>query len=127
MYYTASSLIPGATYQFMLSARNSIGNSQNSAVLIAIAAVRPGVSSIPVTTEHNNFITISWNPPVTNSWVAYGSAINAFVVNILQADGITWTQEPTNCLSTNPSIFAAAQCTIPTTVLMAAPFNLGYG
>jgi hypothetical protein len=42
----------------------------------------------------------------------------------VQAADLSWQQDNTNCNGSNGAIVSARQCTIPVTVLRAAPFSL---
>lgn len=64
---------------------------------------------------------IDWEAPYDN-----GSAIQGYKVEIRQAN-LIYSQEVVNCDGTDATIMANTECTIPTTVLMAAPYSLIWG
>ena len=65
---------------------------------------------------------ISWTAPANN-----GSPITAYQISILQSDGVTFTQDLTNCPGSDPAVMSGLSCTIPVSSLMSSPFNLNWG
>lgn len=51
---------------------------------------------------------ISWTAPNNN----YG-AITAYKIEILEADGVTYSEDSTDCDGTLGSIVSATSCTVP--------------
>jgi len=62
---------------------------------------------------------ITWTAPTDG-----GATITAYLVKILCRGTATWHVETVNCDGSNPSIVLAKTCTIPLTVLKAAPFSI---
>lgn len=46
---------------------------------------------------------------------------------IRQVDGVTYSTELTSCDGSSITVLTAETCTIPTSTLLAAPFNLPWG
>jgi hydroxylamine reductase (hybrid-cluster protein) len=63
-------------------------------------------------------VIVSWTQPFNG-----GSSITSYKVFVQAAD-FSWQQDNTNCNGSNGAIVSARQCTIPVTVLRAAPFSL---
>ena len=62
---------------------------------------------------------ITWTAPTDG-----GATITAYLVKIYCRGTDTWHAETLNCDGSNPSIVSAKTCTIPLTVLKAAPFSI---
>ncbi len=65
---------------------------------------------------------ITWTAPTDG-----GATITAYLVKIYIPSTVTWQVETVNCDGSNLSIVSAKTCTIPLTVLKAAPFSLTVG
>ncbi len=65
-------------------------------------------------------VTFTWNAPYNNC----GSPINAYTVEIRKGDNSSFSTELVNCDGANTAIVTARSCTVPISVLMAAPFDL---
>ncbi len=65
---------------------------------------------------------ITWTAPNDG-----GAAITAYLVEIFRPITGTFHLETVNCDGSNPSIVSEKTCTIPLTVLKAAPFSLEVG
>jgi hypothetical protein len=64
------------------------------------------------------------------TWIAPdngGYVIGSYTIYIRESDLTTYYTELSNCDGTESGIVAATSCTIPVTVLRAAPFNLPWG
>jgi hypothetical protein len=64
------------------------------------------------------------------TWIAPdngGSAITEYTIFIRESDLTNYYIELSNCDGSEDGIVAAISCTIPVTVLKAAPFNLPWG
>ncbi len=117
---TLATLTADVVYTFKVKARNSFGFSSDSSEVVIRAAAVPGAPASPATSVNGNTnVIISWAAPADNG----GSPITGFnyLVKIRQSDGITFTTEASYCnvlLST---------CSVPISVLQAAPYNLAWG
>jgi hypothetical protein len=67
-------------------------------------------------------VRVAWNPLATN-----GSPITAYKIEIKQQDGVSYTQDLTDCDGTNPTTVAGNYCLIPMTTLTAYPYLLAQG
>lgn len=70
----------------------------------------------------SNDVTFAWKYSFN-----CGSTITAYTVEIRKGDEITYSTETVNCDGSSAAIVTARRCTIPISVLMAAPFNLALG
>ena len=86
--------------------------------------MKPNAPTSVTTTELNNGVTISWTPANADSFTAYGSAVTSYVIEVLQSDGTTYTQQLAECDGTDATIVSNNACTISVFTLMAAPYNL---
>ncbi len=75
----------------------------------------PNTPSAPVTAISGYDVAIAWIAPPDG-----GSAITGYNVAILQSDGVTYSAY-LGCTGT------AVSCSVPISVLQAAPYNLGAG
>lgn len=118
--YTKTGVTAGQTYQFKVTARNAVGSSPQTSAFSIVAANVPSQPAAPTTAldggQTNAIVT--WTLPFNG-----GSPITSYKVYIQAAD-LTWQQDNTNCNGSNGAIVSARQCTIPVTVLRAAPFSL---
>ena len=62
---------------------------------------------------------IAWAEPADN-----GEALTGYQIEILHADGTTFSQETSSCDGTSST---ATQCDVPIATLAAAPYSLTYG
>jgi hypothetical protein len=67
-------------------------------------------------------VRISWLTPASN-----GSPIDAYQVLILQADGATFAEDPTDCDGSSLGTVTNLYCDVPSSSLLAAPYNLTQG
>ena len=81
---------------------------------VVSAATVPSTPAAPTTTVSGTNIDINWVAPANG-----GSAITGYEVKILQSDGGYTIY--TGCTST------VVTCTVPISVLQAAPYNLSVG
>jgi hypothetical protein len=120
--YTATNLAAGSTYAFKVEARNSYGYSAPSAAAPILCATVPSIPVAPTTLVIADQLEISWAPAPSPN----GTPITAYVVTIKQADG-TFTAQASHCNGSQPSIVSSTRCTVPLSVLTAAPYNLTLG
>ena len=76
---------------------------------------------MPTTVFLNDDIIISWNAPENR-----GSPITGYVILIKKFDG-SYIQDLTYCDGLTFSETGVSFCSIPSTVLNSAPFNLVWG
>jgi hypothetical protein len=65
---------------------------------------------------------MSWSAPYEN-----GSIITSYQVLLRHVDGVSFTEDLTNCDGSDAIIFASLSCTIPLATLTAEPYSLTYG
>jgi len=65
---------------------------------------------------------VDWSAPNDN-----GSEVIGYKIYIRQSDGVTYSLETDNCDGSTEALVLATQCTIPVSVLKAAPFSLPWG
>lgn len=87
-----------------------------------LAAQIPAVPVAPVTTWSPDDVIITWVAPDNG-----GSAITSYTITIRESDLTTFTEDSVNCDGTNSGIVSALTCTIPVSVLKAAPYSLPWG
>jgi hypothetical protein len=112
----------GSTYTFIVQARNAYGYGANSTASPILCATVPNSPSPPTTTFSPDSVTIKWTIPATN-----GAAVTAYIITIRGSDLATYTADTTNCNGATASVVSTLNCTIPVSVLRAAPYNLPYG
>jgi len=120
--YLASSLTFGTTYEFKVESRNSYGYSAYSSTTSLLCAYIPDPPATVTTTNTNDQVTVSWSDPVAN-----GQAVHAYRFYVLQSDGVTYTEETTDCDGTNASVVSSRQCTIALLTLRSSPYSLTLG
>jgi hypothetical protein len=94
--YLATGLTFGVTYEFKVKSRNSYGYSEFSDVLSLLCAFKPDPPLTITTTNANELVTVAWDEPINN-----GYDIHAYKFFFLQKDGVTYTEESTDCDGTN--------------------------
>ena len=77
---------------FKVEAKNAAGLGPESNIEFVIAASVPATPAAPTTTNDKTNIVIEWTAPDNG-----GSEITGYEVRILQSDGLTYTQDLTNC------------------------------
>lgn len=122
--YTATSLTPGTTYKFKVQARNAFGFSDFSDPVSILAASKPSKPSAPTTAwdDSTDLVTVTWSEPATN-----GAQIDSYSIYIRHDDSLSYSLELTQCDGTEASIISSQTCTISSSVLIVAPFNLPWG
>jgi len=67
---------------------------------------------------------VDWDPPVDN----YDS-IDSYLIEFLESDGVTFTEETTYCNGDNsdPAIVTNSECTIPMQTFRDPPYSLSFG
>ena len=76
--------------------------------------------SVPITSINPlaGGLLISWIAPYDDS-----QAITSYFIEVSNFDSSAWIQDLVNCPGTNPALLL---CTIPMSVLAAAPYNYAY-
>jgi hypothetical protein len=120
--YTASSLVLGTTYEFTVEAQNSVGYSTPSGLVTILHALPPSTPNIPSTLNSGTDVVINWSAPSDN-----GSEISSYTVQILQNDGVTFSQNLNYCDGSDSAIISATQCTLPLATLISTPYSLVLG
>lgn len=87
-----------------------------------LSAQTPNIPAAPTTTFIGSNLVVSWTAPISG-----GSPITAYRIKIRHSDGVTFSEELTSCDGTNSAIVTSVQCSIPSSILNAAPFNIGWG
>lgn len=104
-----------------MSAENSVGFSDPSALFSILHAISPETPSAPATANLNTDVVVTWAAPASN-----GSPISSYAVKFRQQDGV-FTAETTYCDGSDAAVMAALSCTIPQSVFEAGPFSLVLG
>lgn len=123
-YTVTSGVSPGVVFSFRVRAKNMWGWGAFSEVLVVTPSAPPDQMA-PVTTSiasDTGAVRIVWTAPSDNS-----APITQYKVEILDHDGLVWSEETTSCDASDPTIMAAFTCTIPMGSLLAAPFSLVQG
>ena len=119
-YLVTTNVTSGTTYQFKVQARNYWGwGALSSAGTVKAATTPAAVASAPATTVNaaTGHVDISWIAAD-----ARGDTITSYTVEIENALGAAWTAETANCGGS-----AALSCSVPMSVLTAAPYSLPQG
>lgn len=85
-------------------------------------AIAPSKPDSPVTLNNGVNVVISWSAPSEN-----GSQITSYAIKIRESNGVTFTQDLTNCDGTDNTIISSTTCTIPQSTLTSAPYSLSLG
>jgi hypothetical protein len=118
----ATSLTFGNTYEFKVESRNSYGYSAYSSTTSLLCAYIPDPTQSITTANSNNLVSVSWSDPVAN-----GLAISSYRIYILEHDGVTYTEETTDCDGTNADVVNNRACTIQLNTFTSAPYSLELG
>ena len=120
-----SSILGGSTYQLRVRARNAIGWGDWSTVTSVVASAAPA-QMVAVQTAIDDgvdplSVKISWTAPSDNS-----DPITSYKILIRESDGITYSEDTTNCDGSDSTIRTNRECFVPLTTLRGA-FGLAYG
>ena len=121
-YTTTVPLTPGASYNFKVEARNSVGYSNLSTARSIIASQIPDKPNAPVTERFESSIIVTWTAPEFNG----GATITSYVIRFKQADG-GFSTLLASCDGSNTLIRTALKCTVPSVSFTQAPFSLPWG
>jgi hypothetical protein len=64
------------------------------------------------------------------TWVAPydgGSPITSYVIQLLQSDGVTFSENMLDCNGTKSSVVSTTTCTVPIASMRATPYSLPWG
>lgn len=75
-------ITPGNNYKFKVESRNAVGYSDESEVLIVLAAIIPGAPSTPITYNDGTSVYLKWDHPSMDPVVDYGEPIRGYRVYI---------------------------------------------
>lgn len=100
--YTVTGLTVGSTYQFLISAVNSLGESQTDDFTAVTITSAPSAPSAPIATVSGSTITATWTAPADN-----GSPISGYTVYLVSSSG-TDVGQP---ISPNPAASTSASFT----------------
>ena len=78
-----------------------IDYSDESAPISIRTAAIPTVPNKPLTFVNGDNVYVDWDAPYNG-----GSVITSYTILIKETDGVTWTQEMTNCDGTDSTIVA---------------------
>lgn len=121
-YTTTVTLTPGATYNFKVEARNSVGYSNLSTARSIIASQIPDTPNAPVTERFESSIIVDWTDPEFNG----GADITSYVIRFKRADG-GFSTLLASCDGSDSVIRSATKCTVPSVSFTQAPFSLPWG
>lgn len=120
--YTAAPLVTGTTYLFKVQARNSEGYGAFSNEVSILAAQAPDQVQAPTTAWIPDYVVVTWTQPESN-----GAEITSYTIWLRSVDLSAYYVNTAYCDGSDPTIFAALQCTIPVAVFKTAPFDLPWG
>jgi hypothetical protein len=100
-YTMTSPVTQGTTYTFKVQARNSVGYSLFSNEASILAAQIPNQPSAPATQIDGSTVLITWLAPNQR-----GSTISSYTIEVIQYDGVSYAEDTTNCLGSDPTIIA---------------------
>lgn len=116
--YIATGLEAGRNYKFKVEAHNEFGYSEYSSKVGVLAAEEPAQPAAPTTLIQGGNVKITWAEPNT-----MGSPIIAYRIMVRHSDGISFTEDTTNCDGSTPALVSAKTCTVPISVVKAAPYS----
>ena len=119
---TATGLTADTVYQFKVRATNVVGDSDFGTSISVRAAAVPATISTPETAISGDNVIVTWATPYNG-----GSPLTRYTITIKNADGVTFTEDTTNCNGADSTILADATCTIPISALNGAPLSLPWG
>jgi hypothetical protein len=115
-------LIAGQTYSFKIQARNTVGYSLVSEELAVLVAQVPDQPAAPTTEIDGDYVKITWVIPYDGS-----TLITGYFVTIRHNDGLTFSEESTNCDGLDSTIISEYSCSVLISDLLVAPYHLPYG
>ena len=105
-----------------MEARNTVGYSDYSEVLVVLVAQIPDQPNAPTTEVDGNYVKITWVTPYDGS-----SIITSYHITIRHNDDLTFSEESTNCLGTESTIITEHSCSVLISDLIVAPYHLAWG
>jgi hypothetical protein len=118
-YTVSTGVTEGGTYKFKARARNIYGWGPYSTEVSIIASDVPSQMGVATTSIVGVNARIAWTAPSSN-----GEDITSYLVEVLDSDGSTFTQESGSCPGSDPAVL---YCDIPLTTLRASPYDLVLG
>jgi hypothetical protein len=112
----------GSTYNFKVESRSLFGYSTYSEVYPILSATIPDQPQIPTTSVSINNLIVAWSAPYNQ-----GSPILGYHIYIRESDGVSFAEELTHCDGSDLTIRTNTLCSIPLTLILAAPFNKNIG
>ena len=109
----------GDTYRVRYRAQNEVGFGEYSDISYILAASIPYDPEEALVEIIGDEVTISWQMPYNAGALIYQAQID-----ILEVDGLTFTEDLTNCDGADQATFDARSCTFLSTVLKTAPYEL---
>lgn len=100
--YTVTGLTVGSTYQFQITAFNSLGESASDDFTALTITSAPNAPAIPTATVSGSSITVNWTTPANN-----GSTISGYTVYLVSSSGSDVGQP----ISPNPATATTATFT----------------
>jgi hypothetical protein len=118
-YTVSSDIESGTEYGFRVRARNIFGWGSYSTPTYITAAREPDQPLAPTTSIDSTTggLAISWVAPD-----ARGDSITAYMIEILDKAGTTWSTD-SSCDGTSSTVVSALACVVPMTTLTASPFS----
>lgn len=120
--FTGTGLVLGTQYEFIVEARNINGYSSASNSLTILHAIAPEQPSSPTSSNTGTEIVINWTAPSDN-----GAEITSYTITIRQSDGVTFSEDTSNCDGNDATIISTRQCTVPLATLTTGPYSLNVG
>lgn len=117
--YTKTGLSAGLSYKFKVQACNSVGCGADSVEFTIRAATVPSQPDAPTTTLSGNSVVIAWTVPSNQGdQGAEVITVTGYTLEI-QKDDSLWEIDSGDCV-----LSTSTTCSIPITVLRAAPYLL---
>jgi hypothetical protein len=121
-YTTIVALVDGENYKFKVQARNAVGFGAFSSEVVIRAAKVPEMPISVQTSVELSSVVISWTPDYDG-----GSPIIAYQIVIRESDGLTFTEDASNCDGSSAQVVVDLECTVPISVLKESPYSLEWG
>lgn len=99
-----------------------MGYSAESAEFSVLAAQVPDAPVAAVTAVSGDHVTVTWTIPFDGS-----SSITGYEIKLRESDGLTFTEDITDCNGLEAEIISSLTCSVPIATLIAVPYNLPWG
>jgi hypothetical protein len=122
-----ANVVSGAYLNFRYRAHNVHGWSDYSDSFVIVAATIPDPPTSPSTvlTFVESYMVFDWTEPVFTG--GDGVAIDAYRIQVLQYDGITFSNVPAGCDPDSVTSVSTTSCHVEMALLRAEPFFLQQG